>query len=438
MKTRENLLTLFQGTDGEWVAWTPSGYYAASPGGGKLIGWQVNRGADKNADFFPAEQFRQSKDRPDLVAETIRRGSESAALAALKNPPPTLNAASLIAAKPATPRLLQPLPPAVDNAEQILRLAVDASAKNLLVTVNGKPTRGLKRIEERETSEAVSLSPGDNQIIVVASNSVGQSDPLAFNVTLKTPPQDWKRPVLYVLAVGVSDYADKGYKLNFADQDASALAERLRREQGGLYREVQIKTLTNSEATRAAILKAFSFVKQMSQDDLAIVFLAGHGLHDAQGDFYFLPSDGDDKELLASAVPWTNFKALAQNLPGKIMLMADACHSAGLDGKQLLRRNLIDTNALVKEFTNADVGAIMLTSSMGKEFSEESPDWKHGAFTKALLDGFDGAADYDHDGVVHVSELELYVKTAVPKMTDGRQHPIGYTRLADFALVKVK
>ena len=437
IKTRENLLTLFQGQDGEWVAWTASGYYAASPGGGKLIGWQVNRGADKNADFYPAEQFRQSKGRPDVVAETLRRGSESAALAALKNQRPVIDPASLIAAKPATPRLLKPLPAQVDTPEQVLTLAVDASAKNLLVTVNGKPTRGLKRIEERETSEAISLSTGDNQIVVVASNSIGQSDPLQLSVFLKAKEQDWKKPALYVLAIGVSDYADKGFKLNFADQDADALAERLKREQGGLYREVQVKTLTNAGATRSAILKAFAFVKQMSQDDLAIVFLAGHGKQDAQGEFYFLPHDVDDAELLVSAVKWTDFKSLAQGLPGKVMLMADACHSAALDGKQL-RRDLIDTNELIKEFTNADVGAVMLTSSMGKEFSEESPAWRHGAFTKAVLDGFNGGADYDHDGVVHVSELELYVKRAVPELTAGRQHPIGYSRLADFALVKVR
>jgi len=34
------------------VLWTPSGYYDASPGGEDFIGWQVNKGKDKAADFF--------------------------------------------------------------------------------------------------------------------------------------------------------------------------------------------------------------------------------------------------------------------------------------------------------------------------------------------------------------------------------------------------
>lgn len=39
LETRENLLTIFHGSDGEWVAWTPSGHYTASPNGDKMVGW---------------------------------------------------------------------------------------------------------------------------------------------------------------------------------------------------------------------------------------------------------------------------------------------------------------------------------------------------------------------------------------------------------------
>jgi WD40 repeat protein len=44
LKTRELLVTLFQGSDGEWVMWTPQGFYEASREGGKLIAWQLNKG----------------------------------------------------------------------------------------------------------------------------------------------------------------------------------------------------------------------------------------------------------------------------------------------------------------------------------------------------------------------------------------------------------
>ena len=47
LKTRELLVTLFDGPDGEWAMWTPQGYYTGSPGADKMVGWQINRGSGK-------------------------------------------------------------------------------------------------------------------------------------------------------------------------------------------------------------------------------------------------------------------------------------------------------------------------------------------------------------------------------------------------------
>jgi WD40 repeat protein len=72
-----DVLTLFVTTDGRWVAWTPSGYYAASASGDDLIGWQVNRGPDHAPDFFPASQFQDEYLRPDIVQRVLTSASEA-------------------------------------------------------------------------------------------------------------------------------------------------------------------------------------------------------------------------------------------------------------------------------------------------------------------------------------------------------------------------
>lgn len=442
LETRENLLTLYQANDGEWVAWTPSGYYATSPGGAKLIGWHINQGADKAADYYPAEQFRQSRDRPELVAETLRRGGEKAALAALGDKRPVLDVADAIAAKPAKPRLITGPAARVTTAEQTLELGVDAQAEHLIVTVNGRPTRGLKRIDERRMQQTLQLSPGDNLIAAIARNKVGDSEPLELRVTLETPKAAYAKPRLFLLAVGISDYADNGLDLKFAHRDALELAERLAKEKGGLYDDVQVKTLTDAEATKDNILRELSFLEKSGQDDLKILFVAGHGKRDQYGDFYFLPHDVKPQELRNTAIRWREFSDLLGNLPGKVILLADACHSAAVAGMQQ-RRDLVDQTELAKEFADAAVGALVFTSSQGQEYSEESAAWQHGAFSKALLDGLAGGADSmpTPDGVVHLSELETYVKRRVPDLTDGRQHPITVTpqrAFADFAVARVK
>ena len=62
------LLTIFVGSDQEWVAWTPEGYYTSSLNGDKYIGWHVNKGVDQAAEFFPAPQFQKQFYRPDVIA----------------------------------------------------------------------------------------------------------------------------------------------------------------------------------------------------------------------------------------------------------------------------------------------------------------------------------------------------------------------------------
>ncbi len=60
--------------------------------------------------------------------------------------------------------------------------------------------------------------------------------------------------------------------------------------------------------------------------------------------------------------------------------------------------------------------------------SLERPEWGHGAFTKALLEGFGTQkgklmADYDQDRLVTVKEIDLYVTKRVKQLTGGKQKP---------------
>ena len=71
-----------------------------------------------------------------------------------------------------------------------------------------------------------------------------------------------------------------------------------------------------------------------------------------------------------------------------------------------------------------DYGVIVMCSSMGREESREDDAWGHGAFTRALIEGLRGAADYDHDGSVTLNELDLYVTERVKTLTEGKQHPV--------------
>jgi hypothetical protein len=80
LQTRELIVTIFRGEDGEWVIWTPQGYYVGSPGADKIVGWQINKGADNAADYVTAGQLRKHLNRPDIVAKAIQLASAEEAV----------------------------------------------------------------------------------------------------------------------------------------------------------------------------------------------------------------------------------------------------------------------------------------------------------------------------------------------------------------------
>lgn len=65
-----------------WIAWTPGGYFAASPGGESLMSWQVNHGWERAPDVYPANRFHDRFYRPDVVTRVLTVLDEDEAIRA--------------------------------------------------------------------------------------------------------------------------------------------------------------------------------------------------------------------------------------------------------------------------------------------------------------------------------------------------------------------
>jgi WD40 repeat protein len=106
---------------------------------------------------------------------------------------------------------------------------------------------------------------------------------------------------------------------------------------------------------------------------------------------------------------------------GKVLVFFDACHSGNLasgarDGGQ------VDIDKAASALGNADTGAIVFSSSTGKEFSVERADLGHGVFTYALLEALDGKSNRPPPWL-YVSDLEIWLSDEVNKLTKGAQTP---------------
>ena len=65
------LLNIFVSKDDEFIAWTKEGFFTASKKGAKYIGYHINQGANKEAQFVEFTKLYDSFYRPDLVAKSL-------------------------------------------------------------------------------------------------------------------------------------------------------------------------------------------------------------------------------------------------------------------------------------------------------------------------------------------------------------------------------
>jgi WD40 repeat protein len=429
LQTGECLATLFIARDGEWVCWTPQGYYAASAGGEQYIGWQVNQGIDYAAKFYPVSVFRKQFYQPDIVKRTIALGSAEQALTEL-NVRPT----AVLQVLPPKVEWLFPQEPVLETSQPTIRIRANIRSDRDLTTVriivNGRVQaagRGLAvggsetAQPENMIDQEVPLNPGKNEIAIFAANR----DSGALSETrLVQYAAETLKPNLYLVSIGISRYQQSDLQLTYADDDAKAISRLFWAQKGKLYQNITRQEFYDQNATKQNIIQAIEWLKKKAtQHDVVILFIAAHG-HNKQGQYYLLPADGDPARLEHTGVSWKTFSDNLGNVPSRVLLLLDTCHSGQLGRDLSVQPQQVDNTEAIRELASNEYGIVILAASTGREFSLEHPDWGHGAFTKALIEGLEqGKADYSGDGVIDLREMDLYVAERVEVLTQGEQHP---------------
>jgi WD40 repeat protein len=437
------LLAFFpHGDQQRWVLWTPTGYYDCSAGAEELIGWHVNNGLDKAADFFPASRFRDQFYRPDVIDRVLQELDEGQAVR-LANQARGGKVAATVQIANALPPVVtvaSPLDGATVTASPLMvsysvRTAADAPVTRVWALVDGRPVesaRGLGRAKT-ETSAAntttlsIPIPERDCVISLLAENRHGISVPFALRVKWvgQVSIQTIEKPSLYALAVGVSKYRDSTLNLRLAAKDAEDFAKVLAIQRGGLYGTVEGKFLVDDMATRTNLLDGLKWLNEKTTSkDLAVLFLAGHGFNDVDGTYYFLTTDAVPENLKESAVGMESFRSTVSSIRGKVLIFADSCHSGNILGTGIQTRS-IRINGFINELSSAENGAVIFTASTGRQLAVESTEWGNGAFTLAAVEGLRGRAV--RNGRVTVTSLGGYMSDRVRTLTNGKQTPTMIT-----------
>ena len=236
---------------------------------------------------------------------------------------------------------------------------------------------------------------------------------------------------LHLLAIGISAYNEdyaKHLRLNYADRDARDLASAIVNTQDSLYAAVKPQVLHDKDANKAGILRALADdaggMERGRRRPRGGAFLRPWRAW-SDGKLYLLPVEVDaprqrrhqgdgavDRRVQGRAA------GTRQARPGA---GAARCLPLGCDDDGRGRAGHGLDCAAHRPRRGQRHRAHLLQRRRGLA---RGPAWRHGAFTKVLLDALsDAAADTDRNGLINPTGLADYVFTRVSSLTAGAQTP---------------
>jgi WD40 repeat protein len=472
----------------DYVAVTPDQYYRASRRHISGVAFRVNE------RLYPFEQFDLRFNRPDIVLERlgstppeIVQSYRTAYQRRLRKMGFTEQMLSGEFHLPEVALIGASVPVTTDAASLTLRVRASDTEyplDRINVFVNDVPvygTAGLKltdaQARSHEQDVEVPLVPGRNKVQVSVLNVQGAES--LKQTAYTTSSADPGTRDVFVVAIGVSRYRNQAYNLRFAAKDATDLVAAYRDSggQGALH----VLDLTNEKATRASIRQAKDWLRQARVNDLVVVFAAGHGMTDANQNYYFGTHDIDPERPGTNGLPYEDFEGLLDGIPAmRKVLLIDTCFSGEIEkdeaiivaqspadgaGSVSMRAfkaargvSVVADDTTVDSTSSTGVaalpsdvlrfqqelfadlrrgtGAVVISSASGNEYALEGEQWSNGVFTYALLNGLKNAhADANQDGTITVSELQAYVIDEVRTLTAGGQNPTVRRENLDYDFV---
>lgn len=443
----ELLVTLFVFGNGEWVCVAPDGRFDGSPGALPRVHF-VQGTRQVSVDAMTERFFT-----PGLLALVAGVRMPATSAPPPREAPPVL--AEAISAPP-TVRILAP-----KNGEEVSTDAIEVElaindngggADDVRLFLNGKrvdaSTRGLsvKRTSSTSRTFSVVLSPGDNELRAVAFNRARvESDPATATVRFGGGTASAS---LYVLSVGVNEYKNAKYNLNYGRPDAQAIAKELKAKAGRIFKKIEVSELYDRAVSAEAVVHALEAIAAKARPiDVFVFYFAGHGTMSEGSDaappeFFLVPHDvtalyGDDAQLAAHALSAGKIRAALTAIAAqKQLILLDACQAGGaLDAFAM--RGAQEERALLQLARSA--GIVVMAATGSQQLASEVKALGHGVFTYALIEGLRGAADgAPKDGKITVKELEAYLSDRVPALTKrhrgSAQYPNSFARGQDFPI----
>ncbi|MBN1409577.1 MAG: caspase family protein [Spirochaetales bacterium] len=440
----------------EWVVYTDDGYWDSSRNGGNLVAMV------SGMNVWNIDQFAVRNNRPDIILERLGidnpgliehyRTLYLRRLKKLGLTEGTLSSDLQIPVVKITDTRVKGKTAEIkfslnDNKYRVIAYNIYVND----VPVFAPPGKEINKKSVTLTGN-VELTRGINKIEISCLNEKGAE---SYRAPAQAAYEGDVRRNLYFIGFGVSRYKDASLNLKYAHQDVLDLADMFSSLDSS-FNKVNVKTYTDDEVTKEAILRAKEFLKEATVDDTFVLFISGHGVHDRDqfSTYYYLTHDADIDNLSGTAADFESIEKILQGVaPRNKLFLMDTCESGEVeDGLQsnyyamagkrginartvrglTVRKSerparrpfLLHQNSFIYNDLLRRSGAIVFSSSRGGEFSYESDECRNGFFTEEIINAIKNKkADGNGDNQVTIDELEEYVMKAVPLRTDNLQNP---------------
>ncbi|MBW4472562.1 MAG: caspase family protein [Stenomitos rutilans HA7619-LM2] len=231
----------------------------------------------------------------------------------------------------------------------------------------------------------------------------------------------------YALLIGVGQSAWTDWSLPVTVKDVKALQAILVDPALCGYPETNIRTLTDSNATRQGILDGLQWLQQQAASDpqaTVVAYYSGHGwLDQTQNRYYLVQHDIKPFNLPGSALAATEFTEALQQIPAaRLLVMIDSCHAEGMATSKEAGLALelptgfvalAPSKGLFDPLTQRK-GRAVFTSCAGTQKSWIRQDQTMSIFTDHLIEALRGAANKAGETTVKVSHLMNHLGETVP------------------------
>jgi len=271
----------------------------------------------------------------------------------------------------------------------------------------------LPRVIETLQADGYKFASWNGTAFAVPNTRGGQAEVAVAPPAIQPYHESW------AAIIGIDDYAS-WQKLQYAAHDAQGVKDLLIQKYS--FKPDHIFTLLNREATRQNILSLLgdklADPKLVQREDRVLVFYAGHGatrkLASGRELGYIIPVDADLSNYEGSAISMTNFQDISEAIPAKhLLFVMDSCYS----GLALTRGGgMAPSQNYLNEISRREARQMFTAGGADQQVSDNGPNG-HSVFTWTLLQGLDGRADLNGDGVITATELAAYVAPAVSALS---------------------